>query len=563
MNDHNNKILLALLPSWSPLIPPQGIARIKGFLQEKGYRVKTVDANLETGFKQLYDEYFNRLRGYVPGEKHGNFYNIGNDVWREHMMAHINYVDEREYYELVKILVHRIFYIHINDDQVRGLNEILTDFYTKLEKYILDLLAGEQPAVLGISVYRDTLPASLFAFRLARKKYPHIKNIMGGGIFSIQLTVDSPNLNTFLEKTKDYIDKVVIGEGEIALLKFLKNELPQGKRLITKKDLGGEVIGFAPLEFYDYSDFDNQYYQYMAAQGSASCPNKCSFCNVYSFYGEYRQKDPGKLVEEMTILYKRYNTQLFFMLDALMNGIATGLAREFIESDMCLYWDGYFRVEEKCDMEKVLLWRRGGFYRARIGVESGSQHVLDLMEKGITVQQIKETIINLASAGIKTTVYVVIGHPGETEEDFLKTLAMLEELKDNIWEAECNPFTYFYSGQPKNDKWAEKRISLYPGNAKDMLLYQTWIVNGVPSREEMYDRVFRFVKHCNKLNISLPWNLNDVHKADLRWSRLHKNAVPPILDLINKEKYVDECKRAEKLFLAQDTLDNDGEFEFD
>ncbi|MCK5056813.1 MAG: radical SAM protein [Candidatus Aminicenantes bacterium] len=184
------------------------------------------------------------------------------------------------------------------------------------------------------------------------------------------------------------------------------------------------------------------------------------------------------------------------------------------------------------------------------------------MNKGITVKQIKETLSNLAHAGIKTTAYLVIGHPGETEEDFLQTLDLLEELKNDIWEAECNPFTYFYSGQSCDDNWADKRFLLYPGWAKDMLITQTWIVDDEPGREEMYNRIFRFVEHCKKLGIFLPWSLHDVNKSDERWKKLHKNAVPPVLDLLRKDIYIDENKNVSALFYAAEKYRDDEDFDF-
>jgi radical SAM superfamily enzyme YgiQ (UPF0313 family) len=557
------KILLVILPFWTPLIPPQGISRIKGYLQKYGYPVKTVDANLDEGFKRLYDKYFNTLKGFVPPFKQGNFYNIGNDVWREHMMAHINYQDETEYVNLVKILVYKIFYTRIDEGQVWQLNEILDAFYARLESYVLDLLAKEKPELLGISVFRDTLPATLFAFRLTREKYPHIKTVMGGGIFSIQLTPGSPNLEFFMEKTKDYIDAIVIGEGEKILLSILRDEVPHDQRLLTNNDIPDKPLGFAPVNNWDFSDFDYRHFQYLAAQGSASCPNKCSFCNVAKFYGDFQKKDPRQTVEEMIWLYNRYHLQLFYMLDALLNPIITVMAREFIKSDAALYWDGYLRVDDAgCDIDHVLLWRRGGFYRARVGVETGSQRVLDLMGKTITVEQTRKTISNLAQCGIKTTAYIVIGHPGETEDDFQQTLDLMEELKENIWEAECNPFTYFYTGQSGNDMWANRRILLYPEESKDMLLYQTWIVDGMPSREEMYQRVNRFVQHCIKLGISTPWSLHNVNKSDIRWKKLHKNAVPSVLELCKKDVYIDECKHVKEYMFAENTQIDEGEFDF-
>lgn len=557
------KILLVLLPFWTPLIPPQGISRIKGFLQDHGYEVKTVDVNLENEFRRSYDKYFDTLSEYLPIYKRGNFYNIGNDVWREHMMAHINYDDKSEYIELVKIVIYKTFYTKVDDKEVEQLIEIIDKFYIKLEKYFLDLLDREKPGVLGLSVYRDTLASSLFIFKLTKKKYPYIKTIMGGGIFTIQLVPGSPNLNFFLEKTKHYIDKIIIGTGEHLLLKYLKGELPELQRVYTRKDIGGSSPGISSVDLPDLSDFESHDYYYLAAQGSIGCPFQCSFCNVGSVYGKYRNKSARQTVEEMTTLSRKYRLQLFYMLDALLNPIITGIANEFIKSGVTLYWDGYFRVDKRaCNIENALLWRRGGFYRARIGVESGSQRVLDLMGKKITLEQTKATISNLARSGIKTTLYIVIGHPGETEEDFQQTLQLIEELKNDIWEAECNPFTYIYSGQGNSCKWADKRVLLYPGWAKDLLISQTWIVECKPSREEMYSRIYRFVEHCKRLDVSTPWTLKDVNKADERWKRLHKNAVPSVLDLSTKGRYFDECKKVNILNFAGNGYLDESDFNF-
>ena len=559
----HKKILLALLPFWTPLIPPQGISRIKGFLQEHGYPAKTVDVNLVYEFKKLYDSYFETLRKYIPEHNQGNIYNIGNDVWRDHMMAHINYDDEDKYLQLVKLLVYNVFYWELQDQQVVELNGILTQFYSALERYFLELLEQEKPDVLGLSVYRDTLAPSLFVFRLAKQKYPGIMTVMGGSIFSVQLTLNSPNLEFFMEKTGGIIDKFIVGEGELIFLKILRGKLPREQRLFTKKDIEGETLGFTSIRMFDFSDFSPRDYPYAAAQGSSSCPNDCCFCNVASFYGNYREKDPAQTVEEMIYLHKKYKCQLFFMLDSLLNGVATGIANEVIKRDISLYWDGYYRIDDACTREKALLWRRGGFYRARIGVESGSQRLLDLMDKGITVPQIRENISNLAYAGIKTTAYIVIGHPGETEQDFQQTLDLLEELKDDIWEAECNPFFYIYSGQAGNKEWADKRMLLYPSWAKDMLISQTWIVDGDPAREIFFQRIYRFVQHCKKLGISTPWSMQGVNKVDQRWKRLHKNAVPPLLDLLKKTGYIDEHKHVKEIIPAKITVQDEDDFEFE
>ena len=184
------------------------------------------------------------------------------------------------------------------------------------------------------------------------------------------------------------------------------------------------------------------------------------------------------------------------------------------------------------------------------------------MGKNITSQQIKEAVTCLAYAGIKTTTFWVIGYPGETEDDFRQTLDLVELLKDNIYEADCNPFYYHLTGQVNSNRWQEesKAATLYPEWAKDMLISQTWRLEAEPPRDETMRRVNRFVQHCKRLNIPNPYSLEEVNRADLRWKKLHKNAVPPLLELRNKKIYIDECKQVTGLSFAANPMQETGEW---
>jgi radical SAM superfamily enzyme YgiQ (UPF0313 family) len=556
---NQEKILLANLPYWDPLIPPMGIACLKSFLQNYGCEVKTLDLNVEEEFKEIYNQYFDTLKKFIPGNRQGNFYNIGHDVLQNHMMAYINHEDKNEYIDLVKTIIDKIFFCDINYPQVFLQDKIIGEFYTRLEKYFNDLLDREMPGLLGFTVYKATLPAAMFVFKLAKKKFPRMMTVMGGGIFADTMAVGSPNLEFFLEKTKDYIDKIIIGKGERLLLKILRKELPQSQRLFTLKDIGDSP----PVNIPDLSDFDLRHYPYLAASGSSGCSFRCQFCNSSIYYGEYHEKDVKQTVDEMIALYKKYGSRIYFMTDALLNPVITEIAGEFLKRKHSLYFDGYFRIDNaSADVEKTLLWRRGGFYRARLGVESGSQKVLDSMGKRITLRQIKDALFGLAYAGIKTTAYFVIGYPCESEKDFCLTLELLEDIRNHVWQAECVPFAYYYNGQPGTDQWAHKRMLLYPESARDMLITQTWILDGEPSREEVYSRVFRFVEHCRKLGIPNPYSFNEIYKADERWKKLHKNAVPALMSLISSEGSAHETIEVKKYRYSQSKNQFGGDFSF-
>ncbi len=557
------KILLALMPFWDPQIPPLGIACLKSFLNQHNYIVKGVDANLEMEFREIHDNYFNLLQKYIPENKRGNIFNIGNQVLRNHMMAHINYKNEEEYMKLVKILFSKTFFFDFAEDAIRELNKLLTCFYSKLKDYFLNLLERETATVLGLSVYGDTFPASLFAFNLAKERYPDIKTVMGGGIFADQLAPGSPELDFFVEKAGSYIDKIIIGEGEGLFLKFLRGELKGSQKVYGLKDTPEVIVDLSSTDIPDFSDFNVHYYPHLAHYGARSCPSQCKFCSETVNWGKYRKKDVAQTVAEFIKLYRRHSYQLFLMTDSTLNPIVTPLSEEIIKSGVSIYWDGFLRADRHvCNTENTLLWRRGGFYRAKLGLESGSQRVLDLMDKRITVEQSEISLASLAYAGIKTTTFWLFGYPGETEEDFQMTLDFVEKCKDNIYEADCNAFNYYLTGQVNSEEWLRnnKGVLLYPEWAREMLITRTWVIDGEPSREESYRRLNRFIEHCKKLGIPNPYSLSEIYKADRRWQKLHKNAVPPLVELRNQEVSIDENKKVKKLSFAVTKFQDQGDW---
>ncbi|MCP4220513.1 MAG: B12-binding domain-containing radical SAM protein [bacterium] len=561
-NGSKEKILLVMAPFWPALIPPVGIACLKSFLLRHGYRVKTVDMNVEKQFDDIYSRYFDLLVTYIPAEKQGNFQNIGEDVLRNHMMAFFNRQDQQEYVQLVQALIENTFFTGVEEEAVFSLHRIIEDFYSLLSTYFNALVEKEKPDVLGFSLYEGTLPASLFAAQLTRESYPHIKIVVGGGLFAEQLSAGSPNWDVFLRKTP-YIDKVITGEGENLFLEYLQGKLPDSQRVYTLENRGGKTMPLVSVPVPDFTDFDLDRYPYLASYTSRSCPFQCSFCSETIQWGKFRKKETAQIVRELKHLNKVHKRQLFLMCDSLMNPVISGLAEAMLEEDVPIYWDGYLRADKNvCDMDNTILWRRGGFYRARLGIESGSQRVLDLMGKKITTDQIKQAIGNLAAAGIKTTTYWVIGYPGETEEDFQETLKLVEELGNDIFEAWCSPLYYYPKAQVKSEEWSEKHTLLYPEKAKDMLVLQTWIQDCLPSREETYDRMYRFVRHCNTLGVPNPFTLRDVNRADKRWKTLHKNAVPALLEFQTAGKIVNESRDVKPLCSLHYSIEEDGDFGF-
>lgn len=564
----SEKILLALLPFWTPLVTPLGISCLNSYLTAHYYDVTSLDLNVEVEFKNLYDKYLDTLISYIHKDNSmtGNYFiNLGNTVLRKHLTAFLNCGDKKEYIGLLKFVIYKTYFCHVPDSCIIDLDQVAQEFYAVLKNHFINLIEREKPTLLGLSVYSDSLPASLFISKLVREMYPSIKIVMGGSIFSNQLGIGTSSMKLFLEKTKSYIDKILIGEGEILFHKLLRAELPQSQRVYTLADIDRQILDLSHADAPDFSDLKVREYPYIGAYSSRSCPFQCSFCSETVNWGKYRKKEAKKVVKELVELNKKYKNQLFFMGDSLVNPIATDLAKELIKTDEGIYWDGYLRADKHvCRTDNTMLWRRGGFFRARLGIESGSPRVLERMGKQITIKQIKEALFSLAYAGIKTSTYWIVGHPGETEEDFKMTLELIKELKNNIYEAMCNPFSFYPVGQVNSQEWREKNniTPLYPEKAKNMLIVQSWAIDCEPSGEEAYRRLLRFVNHCNRLEIPNPYSLKEIYEAEKRWKKLHKNAVPALAELKDDDIYINETKDVKELLIAQNSFPNEGDFGF-
>lgn len=564
INTQDEYILLALLPFWSPLIPPIGIASLKSYLAGKGHRVKALDITNKAVFRELYENYFDVLRRNIPENKRGNFYSIGHDVLRNHMMSYLNGHSQDTI--LVKILVHKTFFTQIDVEASRELSDIIDEIFNRIETYVSGMLEEEKPSVLGLSVFSDTLPASLYVFKLVREKFPHIKTCMGGGVFADQLAPGSPNYDVFLEETKDYVDAVFIGEGEILLDKWLNGELPASRKVHTLDDIGWQIVDLESADLLDLSDFDVDQYPFNVSYTSRSCPFQCSFCSETVQWGKYRKKKAVKIVDEVQKLYDIHKTRLFLFSDSLLNPVIEPLSDQFLESDRSIYWEGWLRVDKNsCDQAHTFKWRRSGFYQARIGIESGSQHVLDLMDKRVKVEDAKKSLAALSAAGIKTTTLWVIGHPGETEEHFQETLKFLEDMRNEIYEAECRPFYFYLTGQAgaDDDWWKQfEPAPLYPDKVAEILRFQTWLLDCEPPREVIYERTSRFVAHCKKLGIPNPYSMQEMYEADQRWQKLHKNAVPFLIDFKNKDNNINECRNIKEQMTVPDMAQDIDAFDF-
>ncbi|CAK7015918.1 radical SAM protein [Tissierella carlieri] len=533
MEKRRNKVLLLLAPFWPPLSPPMGISCLSGYLKKHGYDAFAIDMNGDDALWCYHNNYLKMLHSIVPKDKQGNIDMTGFEVFINHLRLYLAKRNNEQYFMMVEEIYRAVFFDNISKKDIIFLTEIVQDYLFMFKKKILQLISTHKPDVVGFSLFNGSMASSLYACELIKKYFPEILTIVGGGIFSGQLTQGNYNFNMFIEEAKD-IDHILIGEGERLLLYLLDGRFDDTKKVISLEDIKFDLLDLCHPSYFDFESYNMDNYIQLPIYASRGCPFQCSFCCETVNWIRYRKRKVEQVVDDMENLYKSYKKHLYFFTDSLINPIVNEISNLIIERELPLYWDSYLRVSnETCQMNLVSLWRQGGMYRSRLGVESGSQIVLDEMNKNITVDQIRETIKNLANAGIKTTTYWVIGHPGETEEEFQKTLDLIYDLKDYIYEADCNPFNFYMGGQSNSDNWFSKNkaTGIYSDECARMLLSQTWQLDIASERRVTYERINRFMSLCKELQIANPYSIQQIHQADSRWKSLWPNAVPMNMEL--------------------------------
>jgi transketolase N-terminal domain/subunit len=529
------RVMLSLFPFWAPLTPPLGIGILKSHLQHCGVDVALEDFNADSQLWSVLHRYHGVLKAGIDPQFHGNLFEFTYDVLRNHVMAHAHGADDPRYNRLVRTLVETTFGVPVGSQTILRLIELTDELIRAVETKVIEAVARNEPDWLGASTYTTTLGATVVALRAVRKAFPHVRTVLGGGIFADHVEPRSANFAAFLAASKSYLDAIVLGEGEHLLTQVVAGKLPR-KRVYTAADIRRERLTPADILPPDFGDLDLSLYAQMSTHIGRSCPFQCSFCSETVQWGQYRTRPIDRWIAELESTTRRYGGRAFFLAESLINPVADEAFSATREAGLDLYFDAYLRADpEVCDPARVERWREGGFYRARLGIESGSAAVLSAMNKKTSPEQIKTAIHTLASAGIKTTTYWVIGHPGETESDFEASLRLIEACGDDLYEAEPHGFYFYPRGQVASRKWSREGevIDLYGAEFADLLVTRSFRLNSAPSRADLLRRVARFTALTRDLGIANPYSLREIETADDRWIAGHARAGPPLIQLHN------------------------------
>jgi len=248
-------------------------------------------------------------------------------------------------------------------------------------------------------------------------------------------------------------DFVIIGEGEITLLQLVRalqhNEDPSAIPGLAFMDNGRAVktagrpvlkdLDSLPLPAWDLVDMaryrqtwlDHAGYFSLNMVTTRGCPFKCNWCAKPIYGNRYNSRSPEQVVDELKLLRGWFNMDHIWFSDDIF-GLKPGWVQEFarlVEKEKIKV---RFKIQSRADLLQdegvVEALARSGCENVWIGAESGSQKILDAMDKGITIPQIFKATELMKAHGIKPSFFIQFGYPGEVKEDIEQTISMINAL---------------------------------------------------------------------------------------------------------------------------------------
>ena len=512
----SGSVLLFKTPFFTPWTPPLGIGILKSYLQNAGIKAQCSDFNTDLQLWNTHHRYFHELQSL----EHLSINDGYSKLWwilNAHSLAYVNGATAAECCDLIYKIA-PLYAVRCNDRIIQQLIRIIEQFFSRLDS-LLDRLDLSGVSVIGTSTYTTSLASSLYVLKRVKQRSPGTTTVMGGGVFADDLALGSDNLET-LVREYPFIDHVILGEGERLLLELIRGKLAH-KRIISIADVNRATLEISEVPIPDFSDFSIDNYYHLTIEGARSCPFECSFCSETIQWGKYRRKSMESFADQVIEMSGRYGNTSFFMGDSLMNPYIIGFAGELLKKNAKILYDGYLRADKvAADGPRVAQWAKSGLYRVRLGVESASAKVLDAMAKMTTPQVISEALRYLATAGVRTTTYWIVGFPGETESDFEETLDFIREHHKYIYELEAHPFYYYPYGQVGSRLY--RSSSLYPDEVTKLVKFKVWeIEDAKPDRYERYERLTRISAIAAELGLNNIYTMESRFDAEERWRLLH------------------------------------------
>ncbi|MEM7040550.1 MAG: radical SAM protein, partial [Bacteroidota bacterium] len=157
------------------------------------------------------------------------------------------------------------------------------------------------------------------------------------------------------------------------------------------------------------------------------CPYTCNWCSRAVYGLSYRRRSPALVVAELAWIKQNYDVDAFWFVDdvfTVSHKWLKGFAEELMVAGLEIKYECITRAD-RMNEEVIDLLEQTGCFRVWIGAESGSQRILDAMDRRVTVEKVGEMIRKTQEQGMQAGTFIMLGYPGETEEDIEKTIGHL------------------------------------------------------------------------------------------------------------------------------------------
>ncbi len=305
------------------------------------------------------------------------------------------------------------------------------------------------PGLIGITATSIDFIHAHHLAKALKKVLPEIPLLLGG-----------THVNLFgsevLEKAPEF-DFGCIGDGEYLIVELAQmieegasDKLPNIAGLIYRDGKNTVQNCFRPIEMnLDRYTFparfllkNELYYRAIPFKGyqttasimsSRGCPFSCAFCAVRNIYGgpKVRLRSASNvlneieyIVKEMGINHLAFNDDCLTLNRERMMTICTGI----LERGLKFTWEGLSRAD-LLDEELLRIMKQAGFIRISIGIESANAHILKVLKKHETLEQIEKAVYMAKRAGIVTRGSLIIGSPYETGETVKESFRFINQLK--------------------------------------------------------------------------------------------------------------------------------------
>jgi len=321
----------------------------------------------------------------------------------------------------------------IRDEEQNPYIELFRDLF-------LPSILADKPALVGVSITATSqIIPGLTLCRLIKESNADLHLTIGGSIFT-RLVDNLRRCASLFELTDDFI----VFEGETALLELVTqlegkrefSKVPnliycQNGKITVNQPFYSENIDALPAPNYD--GFPLGHYlapaTVLPVQFSRGCYYKdCAFCALTLDHQNFRQKDPGKTVDDLQMLTEKYRTPYFFFTDECLALSPTKrMCQRILDRRLNIQWTAEMRFEKNLSRDLLTLMRDAGCLKIVFGLESFNQRVMDFMKKGIKQESVRRISEDCVDLGIAVHCYIIVGFPTEKEEEALETMNFIVE----------------------------------------------------------------------------------------------------------------------------------------